>query len=173
MSTIVSGHYWTKLYPPKERVNRTDTILGKECRLLIATELAQRTRQLVYTGLPETTPRWAEMAFLDTVAVALAGCREPCVQILRGLSGIGNSSGPCLTFDDRLRCDVLDATLINTTASHALDFDDFASGIRLISRVLNTGRVFSRCFREQKSSTGQIFLITGQIRWKSLIRASG
>jgi len=97
--------------------------------LTIAEELARRALAIKYADLPEPAIRWAEIGFRDTIGVTLAGCQEPCVRILRGLPGIGNSDGPCLTFDNRQRCDLLDAALINATASHALDYDDFASGI--------------------------------------------
>ncbi len=97
--------------------------------MTIAEELAHRALTIQYDDLPEQAIHWAEIGFLDTIGVTLAGSQEFCVRILRGLPGVGESKGPCLTFDNQQRCDLLDAAMINATASHALDFDDFASGI--------------------------------------------
>ncbi len=63
----------------------------------------------------------------DTVGVALAGMLEPCTQILMATPGIANAPGPSLMFGTNRRTSALDATLINGTASHALDYDDFSS----------------------------------------------
>ncbi len=64
---------------------------------------------------------------VDTVGVALGGMPEPCTQILMATPGIADASGPSLVFGTDRRTSALDATLINGTASHALDYDDFSS----------------------------------------------
>ncbi len=64
---------------------------------------------------------------VDTIGVALGGMPEPCTQILLATPGIGDASGPALVFGTKQRTSALDATLINGTASHALDYDDFSS----------------------------------------------
>jgi len=97
--------------------------------LTIAEKLARLALAIRFEELPEQAIEWAEIGFLDTVGVTLAGSQEPCVSILRNLPGVGKADGPCVTFDDGKRCDPLDAALINATASHALDYDDFASSI--------------------------------------------
>jgi len=97
--------------------------------LTIALELARRGLALQFEDLPEQAIKWAELGFLDTIGVTLAGSSEPCVSILAGLPGVGTGAGPCLIYDGHRRCDLLDAALINATASHALDFDDFATSI--------------------------------------------
>ena len=97
--------------------------------MTIALNLARHALVIRYEDLPEQAIEWAETAFLDTVGVTLAGSGEPCVEILSGLPGVGMADGPCLIFNGHKRCDLLDAALINATASHALDFDDFATSI--------------------------------------------
>lgn len=69
----------------------------------------------------------AKVGITDTVGVTLAGLPEPCVQILLTTPGIADAVGPALIFGTQKRTSALDATLINGTASHALDFDDFSS----------------------------------------------
>lgn len=62
----------------------------------------------------------------DTIGVTLAGLPETCTQILLDTPGIADSNGPCLILGTNKRTSALDATLVNGTASHALDFDDFS-----------------------------------------------
>lgn len=69
----------------------------------------------------------AKVGITDTIGVTLAGLPEPCVQILLNTPGVADAVGPALIFGTSKRTSALDATLINGTASHALDFDDFSS----------------------------------------------
>ncbi len=67
----------------------------------------------------------AKAAIADTIGVTLAGLSEPCVQILLATPGIGDGPGRAAILGTARRTSLLDAALINGTASHALDFDDF------------------------------------------------
>lgn len=67
---------------------------------------------------------WAVAAVLDTVGVTLAGSGEPCAQLLLRTPGIAEGPGPALILGGARRTAMLDAALINGTASHALDYDD-------------------------------------------------
>lgn len=69
----------------------------------------------------------AKVGITDTVGVTLAGLPEACVQILLKTPGVADAIGPALILGTSQRTSALDATLINGTASHALDFDDFSS----------------------------------------------
>lgn len=69
----------------------------------------------------------AKVGIADTIGVTLAGFPEPCVQILINTPGVADAVGPALIFGTTKRTSALDATLVNGTASHALDFDDFSS----------------------------------------------
>jgi 2-methylcitrate dehydratase PrpD len=90
----------------------------------IAGELAKRIKAFRYDDLPKDAVIWAKTAILDTVGVMLAGSIEDCVGLVERVQTPG--SGPCLIFGRTDRTNPLDAALINGTASHALDFDDFA-----------------------------------------------
>src|SRR4051812_28716979 len=68
----------------------------------------------------------ARTCILDTIGVTLAGPPERCTQILLETPGVADAPGPALIFGTDRRTSALDATLVNGTASHALDFDDFS-----------------------------------------------
>ncbi|MGE0716109.1 MAG: MmgE/PrpD family protein [Alphaproteobacteria bacterium] len=68
----------------------------------------------------------ARTCILDTIGVTLAGVDEPCSRILRETPGVGDGPGKAVVMGTSLRTSMLDATLLNGTASHALDFDDFS-----------------------------------------------
>jgi len=98
----------------------------------IAEELARRIVAMDYGDLPDQAIRWAKTAFLDTVAVTLAGSVEDCARIVGDVAGVGAATaaqGPSLVFGSDRRVSALDAALINGTAAHALDFDDVAESI--------------------------------------------
>nr|WP_255701840.1 MmgE/PrpD family protein [Bordetella sp. LUAb4] len=63
----------------------------------------------------------------DTIAVALAGGKEPCVALLAGAAGVSTSSGDSLVWGTSSKTSALDAALLNATASHALDYDDICA----------------------------------------------
>lgn len=90
----------------------------------IAAELAKRIVALRYEDLPEAAIDTAKMAVLDTIGVALAGCREQAPKIVESVLGNSAASGPSLVFGGDRRMTCLDAALINGTSAHALDFDD-------------------------------------------------
>ena len=87
----------------------------------LAQELARRSAALRFEDLPADVVHWAKIGILDTVGVTLAGCGEPCAQIVRKIAGNGGAS---LVFGTAERTGALDAALANGVAAHALDFDD-------------------------------------------------
>ena len=68
----------------------------------------------------------ARTAIIDTPGVALAGAAEPCVAALLRTPGVADAPGPCVVFGTDRKTSALDAALVNGTASHALDYDDFS-----------------------------------------------
>lgn len=69
----------------------------------------------------------AKMCLLDAVGVTLAGCVEPATRILLRTPGIAAAPGRARVFGTTVRTSALDATLVNGTSAHALDYDDFSS----------------------------------------------
>lgn len=68
----------------------------------------------------------ARTAVIDTLGVTLAGISEPCTTLLLKTPGIATAPGHCSIFGLNRKTSALDATFINGTASHALDYDDFS-----------------------------------------------
>ena len=93
----------------------------------ILTGLAARIAAFHPGRIPIGGLATAKAGTADTVGVMLAGMPEPCTQMLLATPGIGDAPGPAAILGTGRRTSLLDATLINGTASHALDFDDFSA----------------------------------------------
>ena len=94
----------------------------------LATRLAEKICAFRLEDMTARALSEARTAIIDTIACTLAGLPEPCAQILLDTPGVADAAGPCLVFGTNRRTSALDATLINGTASHALDYDD-VSGV--------------------------------------------
>jgi 2-methylcitrate dehydratase PrpD len=94
--------------------------------MTLARQIADRIHQLRFEDITPTALEWTRHAFIDTVGCMLAGMSEDGPRILQQIPGIAEAPGPALIHASNRRTSVLDATLVNGTASHALDYDDVA-----------------------------------------------
>jgi 2-methylcitrate dehydratase PrpD len=94
--------------------------------MTLARQLAERIHALRFQDIPAPALAWTQSTFVDTVGCALAGMAEEPPNILLKIPGVAEAPGPALVWATRRRTSVLDATLVNGTASHALDYDDVA-----------------------------------------------
>ncbi len=94
----------------------------------LTARLAERICRFDDKSITRTALAAARASIIDTVAVTLAGLPQPCTQLLLQTPGIGDAPGQSLIFGTDRSTSALDATFVNGTASHALDYDDF-SGI--------------------------------------------
>lgn len=92
----------------------------------LASRLAERICAFDRSGATAAALAAARASILDTIAVTLAGLREPCTRLLLETPGVASAPGPSLILGTDRRTSALDATLVNGTASHALDYDDFS-----------------------------------------------
>lgn len=92
----------------------------------VARQLAQRIAAFGPRDLTPGARAATRTAIIDTIGVMLAGSTQPCVQILLDTPGIAAPGGPCSVFGTSRNASALDAALVNGTASHALDYDDFS-----------------------------------------------
>src|SRR5262245_34117039 len=90
----------------------------------VAVELAKRIAALRYEALPAEAVHWAKVAFIDTLACALAGANEDAPRIAEKIALTYGSAGNVLLWGTDRRMSPLDAAIINGTAGHALDYDD-------------------------------------------------
>ena len=91
-----------------------------------ALRLAEKICGITADHVTELARKRARHSIIDTVAVTLAGLPEACTQILLKTGGIAQGPGDALIFGTDRRTSALDATFVNGTASHVLDFDDFS-----------------------------------------------
>jgi 2-methylcitrate dehydratase PrpD len=86
--------------------------------------LAQALAGTRFGDVPADVLLTGKACLLDTLCVALAGCREPLVDIVGGVvDEFGRDEGSTLIGRGR-RAGAPDAALVNGAAAHALDFDD-------------------------------------------------
>ncbi len=72
----------------------------------------------------------AKRAFIDGIAVTLAGSREPAGRIAQRFAGKYGGQTGSRVIGTSLRCAPDDAALANGIAAHALDYDDRHSSVR-------------------------------------------
>ena len=88
--------------------------------------LAALVRSFDTENLPAQSVVLSRTAIIDTLGVALAGSAEPCTTLLLRTLGVVQATGTCTLFGTSQKTSALDAALVNGTASHALDYDDFS-----------------------------------------------
>lgn len=94
--------------------------------MTLAHQIADRILTLRYEDISPTAREWTRHAFIDTIGCALAGMAEEAPKIILRVPGVAQAPGPALIWATNTRTSALDATLVNGTASHALDYDDVA-----------------------------------------------
>lgn len=97
--------------------------------MTLAHELAERAHRIRYEDLTPTVLEWTRAAFVDTIAVTLAGINTDTAQIPLRVAGIAGAAGRCLVFGTDKRTSALDASFVNGVASHALDYDDVSGAL--------------------------------------------
>jgi 2-methylcitrate dehydratase PrpD len=92
----------------------------------ILEQMAARICDFDLNAISPEAYRLAKTAIIDTLGVTIAGVSEPCTTLLLDTSGVATAPGTCSIFGTSRQTSALDATFINGTASHALDYDDFS-----------------------------------------------
>ncbi len=92
--------------------------------MTLALQIADRIHALNAEDIVPDAAEWTRHAFIDTIGCTLAGMAEEAPHILMRVPGVAECAGPALIVATNRRTSVLDATFINGTASHALDYDD-------------------------------------------------
>jgi 2-methylcitrate dehydratase PrpD len=106
--------------------SRTASAISNESGMPLTLRLAHRIHAFGAKDITARALATARTAFIDTIGVTLAGSAEPCVRILLDTPGVADAPGKCSVFGTNRKTSALDAALLNGTASHALDYDDFS-----------------------------------------------
>jgi 2-methylcitrate dehydratase PrpD len=134
----------------------------------LASRLADRICRFGEGDATERAFSQAKAAITDTIGVTLAGAPEPCTQILFNVQGIGGAAGEALIFGTDRRTSALDAALVNGTASHALDYDDFSGVLGGHQSVPLVAALFAA--GEERHVTGRQLLLAYLVGVETEIR---
>ncbi len=133
----------------------------------IVQRLAAKVCAFDQSQLTKASVAQAKTCILDTIGVTLAGLPEPCTQILLKTPGVA-PPGPCLIFGTHRRTSALDAALINGTASHALDYDDFSGALGGHHSVPLVSTLFA--LAEERGASGEALIAAYVIGVETMIR---
>ncbi len=90
----------------------------------VTATLAERARTLGFEDLPQDIRRLTRQCLLDWLAVTLAGAPEPLTRILAEEIGEQGGKPEASVIGHPFKTSMLQAALLNGSASHALDYDD-------------------------------------------------
>ncbi|MCC7272216.1 MAG: MmgE/PrpD family protein [Alphaproteobacteria bacterium] len=134
----------------------------------ILTRLAERIAAFDAGQVTGKALAQARTCILDTIGVTLAGVEEPCTRILLETPGVADAPGKSLLMGTGRRTSALDATLVNGTASHALDFDDFSGVLGGHQSVPLVPLLFA--LGEERGATGRALITAYAVGVETEIR---
>src|SRR5690242_11680158 len=89
-------------------------------------EVAAWVANLRYPDLPERTKEVARCALLDTIGCGVYGFNTPWAKMLLSWAQAGGRGGECSAWGEaRASLRAADAALVNGTAAHAFELDDY------------------------------------------------
>lgn len=134
----------------------------------VALRLAERICAFSARDLTPRALAQARIGIADTLGVTLAGVPELCTQILLRTPGVATAPGASLVFGTARRTSALDAALVNGTASHALDYDDFSSDLGGHQSVPLVAPLFA--LAEERGASGRRLVLAYVAGMEALIR---
>lgn len=104
----------------------------------VTMELAEYSVADHIATFTEKDIRMTKLSYIDWIAAAQTGVNEDCVRLLLELSEEEHIAGECSLIGMGRKTSVINAALINGSASHAIDFDDIHDflSLHLCSPVL-------------------------------------
>jgi len=90
----------------------------------VTEELAHFIVSTRYQDLPREVINTAKLCLLDWLGVTFAGAKEPLVEILLDVARLVGGEEQATVIGRGIKTSVLNASLLNGSASHTLDFDD-------------------------------------------------
>lgn len=92
-------------------------------------QMAVKILGMTLDQAPPEAVETSKQAILDTLGVTLAGAGTEVTRTVHDTVRPLSAPGPALVFGQDQRIDLLNAALVNGTASHALDFDDCSNSM--------------------------------------------
>lgn len=90
----------------------------------ITHSLCQTIERISFADLPAEAVAEAKLCLIDWLGVTLGGAHEPLTEILIDVTGALGGRKQASLVGRKLKTSMVNAALINGSASHALDFDD-------------------------------------------------
>lgn len=101
-------------------------VMRRREREPLTAALAREVAALRHEDLGPVALAHSKICIADAIGVTLAGSREEATQVLLRTPGVAAAPGACVLVGTARRTSSLEAALVNGTASHALDYDDFS-----------------------------------------------
>jgi 2-methylcitrate dehydratase PrpD len=98
--------------------------------MTLSSQLAEFVAGTEFESLPPEAVIQAKRAILDTLGVALAGCREEGPGIMAEQARRTGAAQGAVVLGQPFRAPAAEAALVNGTSAHALDFDDVNVSMR-------------------------------------------
>ena len=98
--------------------------------MTLSNQLAEFVAGTKFESLPPEAVIQAKRAILDTLGVALAGCREEAPSTVAEQARRAGGAGETTLLGWPFRAPAAEAALVNGTSAHALDFDDVNVSMR-------------------------------------------
>ncbi len=118
--------------------------------------LAEHSMRLEFETLPEDVVETAKHCLLDWLGVTIAGAEEPLTRILTDLAMEEGGAPHATLIGDGRRTSLVQAALVNGSASHALDYDDVQANLRGHPSVPVLPAVLA--LAEKEKAAGPLFL---------------
>jgi len=107
----------------------TSLVRSEQAGIVATKKITDFVADIQYENLPDSAVELSKHCFLDWLGVAIAGSREPLVDMLLAQAEDEGGNRLCSLVGRENRCAPGWAALINGAASHALDFDDVVSAM--------------------------------------------
>lgn len=95
-----------------------------------STELGSFIATTTFDDLPPEVVQLTERCFVDTVGVGISGSTsEAAIATIKTIKAIYQDNGQALLWGTNTEAPLLEAAFVNGVASHAVDYDDYSSGM--------------------------------------------